>query len=130
MDAALLLIPRTGFLDWDDPRVVGTIEAVRRELARDGLLLRYDPEADPGLDNLPGTEGAFLVCSFWLVEALASIGRKDESQELFEELPGLTNDLGLLSEQYDTSAGHQIGNFRQAYSHVGLVNTARHLDGL
>jgi GH15 family glucan-1,4-alpha-glucosidase len=127
LDAALLLIPQTGFLPWDDERVVGTVEAVRRELYRDGFVLRYDPSADGGVDGLPGAEGAFLACTFWFADALHGIGRAEQAHELFERLLDLRNDLGLLSEEYDTSARRQIGNTPQAYSHVGLVNTARHL---
>ncbi|GAA0236650.1 glycoside hydrolase family 15 protein [Actinomadura nitritigenes] len=129
LDAALLLIPATGFLPWGDPRVVGTVEAVERELYRDGFVLRYDPAADGGVDGLPGSEGAFLACTFWFADALNGIGRRERATELFERLLGLRNDLGLLSEEYDTAAGRQVGNTPQAYSHVGLVNTARHLSG-
>ena len=129
LDAALLLIPRFGFLGWDDPRVIGTVEAVQRELSEDGLLLRYRPEGVDTDDGLPGHEGAFLACSFWLVDALTGIGRRVEAEILFERLLGLRNDLGLLSEEYDTRAGRQLGNVPQAFSHVGLVNAARHLSG-
>ncbi|WP_402466032.1 glycoside hydrolase family 15 protein [Isoptericola aurantiacus] len=125
LDAALLLIPRVGFLPWSDHRVVGTVEAVQRELSHDGLLLRYRTEHDGGVDGLPGTEGTFLVCSFWLVDALHGIGRHDEARDLFERLLGLRNDLGLLAEEYDVAAGRQLGNVPQAFSHVGLVNSAR-----
>jgi GH15 family glucan-1,4-alpha-glucosidase len=129
LDAALLLIPRVGFLDWGDPRVVGTVDAVQHELAHDGFVLRYRPDADGGVDGLPGGEGAFLACSFWLADALAGIGRRDEAERLFTRLLGLRTDLGLLSEEYDPSTGRQLGNTPQAFSHVGLVNTARHLSG-
>ncbi|MFB4306650.1 glycoside hydrolase family 15 protein [Actinomadura sp. GTD37] len=129
LDAALLLIPQTGFLPWHDPRVVGTVDEVRRELYRDGFMLRYDTDADGGVDGLPGAEGSFLACTFWLADALHGIGRTGEATELFERLLGLRSDLGLLSEEYDTTTGRQIGNTPQAYSHVGLVNTARHLSG-
>jgi len=128
LDAALLLLPRVGFLPWDDPRVSGTVDAVARDLDQDGFLLRYRPEAD-GVDGLPGTEGAFLACTFWLADALAGLRRTDEAERLFERLLGLRNDLGLLSEEYDVSAQRQVGNTPQAFSHVGLVNTARHLSG-
>jgi GH15 family glucan-1,4-alpha-glucosidase len=127
LDAALLLIPRVGFLGWDDPRVSGTVDAVRRELSEDGLLLRYRPEADGGVDGMPGREGAFLACTFWLADALAGLRRVDEAEALFTRLLGLRSDLGLLSEEYDVAAGRQVGNTPQAFSHVGLVNTARHL---
>ncbi len=129
LDAALLLIPRVGFLPWRDERVVGTVEAVQRELSEDGFLLRYRPGADGGVDGLPGEEGAFLLCSFWLADALHGIGREQQARALFERLLDLRNDLGLLSEEYDTRARRQLGNTPQAFSHVGLVNTARHLGG-
>jgi GH15 family glucan-1,4-alpha-glucosidase len=130
LDAALLLLPRVGFLPWDDPRVRGTVEAVQTELTRDGFLLRYDPEADGGTDGLPGHEGAFLACSFWLVDALAGIGRTDEAEQHFERLLSLRNDLGLLSEEYDPQHGCLLGNIPQSFSHVGLVNSARLLSGV
>jgi len=129
LDAALLLLPRAGFLPWDDPRIVGTVEAIERELYRGGFLLRYDPSADGGVDGLPGGEATFIACTFWLVEALHGIGRHDEAVELFERLLDLRNDVGLLSEEYDTAAERQVGNTPQAYSHVGLINAARHLTG-
>ncbi|TDD83600.1 glycoside hydrolase family 15 protein [Actinomadura darangshiensis] len=129
LDAALLLIPQVGFLPWNDPRVVGTVDEVQRELYRDGFMLRYDTGADGGVDGLPGGEGSFLACTFWLADALHGIGRTKQATDLFERLLGLRNDLGLLSEEYDTATGRQIGNTPQAYSHVGLVNTARHLSG-
>jgi GH15 family glucan-1,4-alpha-glucosidase len=132
LDAALLLIPRVGFLPWHDDRVIGTVDAVQRELCEDGFLLRYRPEADsdsatPSVDGLPGSEGAFIACTFWLADALTGIGRRDEATVLFERLLRLRNDVGLLSEEYDSAAGRQLGNTPQAFSHVGLVNTARHL---
>ncbi len=130
LDAALLLIPQVGFLPWHDQRVVGTVEAVQRELCRGGFLLRYQPEADGGVDGLPGAEGAFLACSFWLADALHGIGRARQAEALFERLLALRNDLGLLSEEYDTVSHRQLGNTPQAFSHVGLVNTARHLSAV
>jgi GH15 family glucan-1,4-alpha-glucosidase len=129
LDAALLLIPRVGFLPWDDPRVAGTVAAIQRELVEDGFVLRYRPEADGGVDGLPGSEGAFLACSFWLADALNGIGRTAEARKLFERLLGLRNDLGILAEEYDPLSGRHLGNTPQAFSHVGLVNTARHLSG-
>ncbi|MGW5618151.1 glycoside hydrolase family 15 protein [Streptomyces sp. NPDC003877] len=131
LDAALLLIPRVGFLPPDDPRVVGTIDAVRAELDHGGLLRRYSttPSEVPDVDGLPGSEGTFLVCSFWLADALYMTGRAKEARELFERLVGLANDVGLLSEEYDPVAGRQLGNFPQAFSHIGLVNTALALFG-
>ncbi|MGW4115966.1 glycoside hydrolase family 15 protein [Actinosynnema sp. NPDC004786] len=129
LDASLLLIPRVGFLPWDDPRVRGTVDAVRRELCEDGFVLRYRTDADGGVDGLPGTEGAFLACTFWLVDALHGTGRADEARELFERLLGLRNDVGLLSEEYDPATGRHMGNTPQAFSMEGLVNTARRLGG-
>ncbi|MEU1481093.1 glycoside hydrolase family 15 protein [Streptomyces sp. NPDC005760] len=128
LDASLLLIPRTGFLPPDDPRVVGTIDAIRAELDHGGLVRRYSAE-EPAVDGLPGGEGTFLVCSFWLADALHMTGRTKEARDLFERLLGLANDVGLLSEEYDPVAGAQLGNFPQAFSHIGLVNTALTLFG-
>ncbi len=127
LDAALLLIPRVGFLPWDDARVVGTVAAVERELDHDGFLLRYRPGADGNVDGLPGQEGAFLACSFWLADALNGIGQTERARELFERLLTLRNDVGLLSEEYDPISHRHLGNTPQAFSHVGLVNAARHL---
>ncbi|NEA40233.1 glycoside hydrolase family 15 protein [Streptomyces sp. SID11385] len=129
LDAALLLIPRAGFLPPDDPRVLGTIEAVRAELgAEDGLLLRYSP-GQGEVDGLPGEEGAFLVCSFWLADALHLAGRTREAEALFRQLLSYTNDVGLLAEEYDPRTGRHLGNFPQAFSHIGLVGTALGLSG-
>ncbi|HLL33156.1 glycoside hydrolase family 15 protein [Streptomyces sp. NPDC052773] len=128
LDAALLLIPRVGFLPPDDPRVLGTIEAVRKELGHGGLMRRYTALRTT-VDGLPGDEGTFVVCSFWLADALHLTGRTDEARELFERLVGLVNDVGLLAEEYDPSTGRQLGNFPQAFSHIGLVNTALALYG-
>jgi GH15 family glucan-1,4-alpha-glucosidase len=132
LDAAVLLIPEVGFLPPDDPRVVSTVRAVQRELMSDGLVLRYQlAEADPGQaspDGLPGSEGAFLACSFWLANALHMIGQDDEATELFERLLTLRNDLGLLSEEYDPRYGRQVGNTPQAFSHVPLIQAALNLD--
>ena len=133
LDAALLLIPRVGFLPPEDERVRGTIAAVQRELCEDGFVLRYRTDADPTspegtVDGLPGSEGAFLACSFWLADALALTGEHDEARALFERLLDLRNDVGLLSEEWDPRAGRHLGNTPQAFSHVGLVNTALTLD--
>ncbi|MER5601377.1 glycoside hydrolase family 15 protein [Streptomyces sp. NPDC002265] len=128
LDAALLLIPRVGFLPPDDPRVIGTVDAVRAELGHGGFVRRYDT-GDTQVDGLPGDEGAFLACSFWLADALHMTGRTEEARALFERLLGLTNDVGLLAEEYDPVAGRQLGNFPQAFSHIGLVNTALALSG-
>ena len=125
LDAATLMIPLVGFLPPDDPRVVGTVEAIQRELMADGYVLRYDSaEAD---DGLPPGEGAFLPCSFWLADCLTLLGRRDEARALFDRLAGLANDVGLLAEEYDPHLGRQVGNFPQAFTHVGLVNTALNL---
>ena len=125
LDASLLLLPRMGFLPATDPRIRGTVEAVERHLLRDGLLMRYDSTA--ARDGLPPSEGAFLACSFWLVDAYVALGRLDDAHALFERLMSLRNDLGLLSEEYDTRAGRQVGNFPQAFSHIALVNSAFNL---
>jgi GH15 family glucan-1,4-alpha-glucosidase len=126
LDAALLMIPQVGFLAPTDERVVATIEAVQKELtyAR-GLVRRY--ETDGGVDGLPGDEGAFLACSFWLVDALSMIGRRAEATVLFDRIASLANDVGLLAEEYDAEHTRQVGNFPQAFSHVGLVNSALNL---
>lgn len=130
LDAALLLIPQTGFLPPDDPRVLGTVEAVRRELAADGLMMRYSAgRRGPSPDGLAGPEGAFLACSFWLADALVLIGREDEARELFERLLSLRNDVGLLAEEYDPLAHRQLGNFPQAFTHVPLIRVAYELGG-
>ena len=122
LDASLLLIPQVGFLPPDDPRVRGTIEAVERNLLVDGLVLRYSTATD--VDLLPPGEGVFLPCSFWLADDLVLTGRRAEGQALFERLLALGNDLGLLSEEYDTRAGHMLGNFPQALTHMALIHTA------
>jgi GH15 family glucan-1,4-alpha-glucosidase len=126
LDASLLLIPWVGFLPATDPRVVGTVEAIQRELVRDGFVLRYRTE-ETGVDGLPPGEGAFLPCSFWLVNALARLERRDEAHALFEKLLALRNDVGLLSEEYDPHARRLLGNFPQAFSHIALVDTASSL---
>jgi GH15 family glucan-1,4-alpha-glucosidase len=126
LDAALLLIPLVGFLPADDPRVVGTVEAVQRELVKDGFVMRYIPDADAA-DGLPPGEGAFLACSFWYVDNLVLQGRRDEAREFFERLLAFRNDVGLLAEEYDPHARRQLGNFPQAFSHVALVSTAYNL---
>jgi GH15 family glucan-1,4-alpha-glucosidase len=122
LDASLLLLPLVGFLPPDDPRVRGTLAGVQQQLTWDGLLLRYP--SDQLLEGLPAGEGAFLPCSFWLVDALALDGRLDEATELFERLLRVRNDLGLLAEEYDPGEGRLLGNFPQAFSHIALVNSA------
>jgi GH15 family glucan-1,4-alpha-glucosidase len=128
LDAALLLMPETGFLPPDDPRVRGTIAAIERELRVDGLVLRYN--SAEGVDGLPEGEGGFLACSFWLADAMAMTGRYEEARALFEELLTMRNDLGLLAEEYDPRLRRQVGNFPQAFSHVALINTANNLASL
>jgi GH15 family glucan-1,4-alpha-glucosidase len=132
LDAAVLLIPEVGFLPPDDPRVVSTVRAVQRELMGDGLVRRYQLAATDsgrlGPDGLPGSEGAFLACSFWLANALDMIGQDDEATKLFDRLLSLRNDLGLLSEEYDPRYGRQVGNTPQAFSHVPLIQAALNLD--
>ncbi|MGH9040638.1 MAG: glycoside hydrolase family 15 protein, partial [Acidimicrobiia bacterium] len=126
LDAAVLMIPLVGFLPADDPRMTGTVRAIERELYRDGFVMRYS-QPDASVDGLPPGEGAFLACSFWLADNLALQGRTAEARALFERLLDLRNDVGLLAEEYDPSARRLVGNFPQAFSHVGLVNTARNL---
>jgi GH15 family glucan-1,4-alpha-glucosidase len=123
LDASVLNIPLVGFLPGDDERVSGTIDAVSRELGRDGFVSRYSTAITD--DGLPGDEGQFLACSFWLVNALAHNGRVEEARALFERLIGLANDLGLLAEEYDVARRRQIGNFPQAFSHLTLILAAR-----
>ncbi len=129
LDASLLLIPQMGFLPPDDKRVIGTIEAIQRELStEDGFILRYPTEGEEaGVDGLAGDEGAFLACSFWMADDLAMIGRVDEARQLFEKLLSLRNDLGLLAEEWDSGLQRQVGNFPQAFSHVPLIDTALRL---
>ena len=127
LDASLLMIPMVGFLHPGDERVSGTVDAVRRELTVDGFVERYPTAHGVSVDGLPGREGTFLLCSFWLADALAIMGRTDEAAALFDRLLALRNDVGLLAEQYDPVQRRMLGNFPQAFSHVGLVNTALNL---
>ncbi len=124
LDASLLLLPLVGFLPPHDPRIVATVDAIERDLTVDGLVLRYRTD---GIDGLEGDEGAFLLCSFWLVQALAARGETARATELFERVAALCNDVGLLSEEYDAEAQRMLGNFPQAFSHIGLINAARSL---
>ena len=126
LDASLLMIPLVHFLPATDPRMRGTIDAIRRDLVRDGFVLRY--RTDETDDGLPPGEGTFLPCTFWLVDNLALIGEIDEATRLFEQLLSLRNDVGLLAEEWDPVAKRQLGNFPQAMTHVGLVNSAFNLD--
>jgi GH15 family glucan-1,4-alpha-glucosidase len=129
LDASLLLIPQMGFLPPDDKRVIGTIEAIQRELStEDGFVMRYPTsQVEDNVDGLHGEEGAFLACSFWLADDLAMIGRVEEARKLFERLLALRNDLGLLAEEWDSRLQRQVGNFPQAFSHVPLIDTALRL---
>jgi GH15 family glucan-1,4-alpha-glucosidase len=125
LDAAVLLMPRYGFLPWDDPRIVATVDAIQRDLTDHGLVQRYAVSDDGhNVDGVPGGEGTFLATSFWLADALHGIGRTDEAMALFERLLSLRNDVGLLSEEYDPRTGRHLGNTPQAFSHAGLVTTA------
>ncbi|MCU0682707.1 MAG: glycoside hydrolase family 15 protein [Polyangiaceae bacterium] len=125
LDASLLLLPAVGFLPAHDPRMRGTVEAIERSLMHDGLVLRYPTEHVD--DGLPPGEGAFLACSFWLVDNYVLLGRRDDARRLFERLISLSNDVGLLAEEYDPVARRLVGNFPQAFSHISLVNSARNL---
>jgi GH15 family glucan-1,4-alpha-glucosidase len=125
LDASVLLIPLVGFLPPNDPRVRSTVEAIERHLMADGFVRRYDPGASN--DGLPGSEGAFLACSFWLADNLVLLGRRDDARRLFQRLLALRNDVGLLSEEYDPRTKRLVGNFPQAFSHITLVNSAYNL---
>jgi GH15 family glucan-1,4-alpha-glucosidase len=127
LDAALLMVPLVGFLPADDERVRGTVAAIEEHLLVDGFVQRYTQSHDVGVDGLPPGEGAFLACTFWLADNYALMGRHDEARETFARLLALRNDVGLLSEEYDTEAGRLVGNFPQACSHVPLIDTARTL---
>jgi GH15 family glucan-1,4-alpha-glucosidase len=135
LDASCLMLALVGFLPADDPRIMGTVEAIQRELLVDGFVKRYHTSAqhpDGGddtttVDGLPPGEGAFLLTTFWLVDNLILLGRTDEARQMFERLAGLTNDLGLLAEEYDVERSRMVGNFPQAFSHVGLILTAMNL---
>lgn len=127
LDASVLMMPLVGFLPAKDPRVVSTVEAIQAELVRDGFCYRYHPEKSVGVDGLPPGEGAFLPCSFWLVDCLYLMGREREAREFFARLLEIRNDLGLLAEEYDPVGRRQLGNYPQAFSLIGLVNTAQNL---
>lgn len=122
LDGSLLMIPLVGFLPASDPRVQGTLHAIERDLTVEGLVMRYRPSGQ--LDGLPGDEGMFLPCSFWLVDNLVLAGREDEARALYDRLVGLSNDVGLLSEEYDLKNKRLVGNFPQAFSHVSLIDSA------
>ena len=125
LDASLLMIPLVGFLPPEDPRVRGTVEAIERHLTRDAFVARYNTV--PEVDGLPPGEGAFLLCSFWLADNLALLGRTEDARRLFERLLEVRSEVGLLSEAYDVDARRLVGNYPQAFSHVGLINTAHNL---
>jgi GH15 family glucan-1,4-alpha-glucosidase len=127
LDASLLMLPIVGFLPAHDSRVERTIYAIRDELTEESLVHRYDPELSTEVDGMPPGEGAFLPCSFWLVDCLVLLGRRDEARALFERLLTLRTPLGFLSEEYDCKAGRLVGNFPQAFSHVALINSAQNL---
>lgn len=127
LDAALLQIPLVGFLPANDPRVERTIDAIAQGLMADGLIHRYHPEGSAYIDGLPPGEGTFLPCSFWLVDCLCLLGRENEARELFENLLVIRGPLGLLAEEYEPRLKRQLGNYPQAFTHVGLVNSAQNL---
>jgi GH15 family glucan-1,4-alpha-glucosidase len=127
LDASLLMMPLVGFLPAEDPRVIGTVKAVEEHLMRDGFVERYTQ--DPAVDGIPHGEGAFLACSFWLADNYELQGRHKDAVRMFERLLEIRNDVGLFSEEYDPVEKRQLGNFPQAFSHVGLVNTAFNLTG-
>jgi GH15 family glucan-1,4-alpha-glucosidase len=125
-DASLLMLPSLGFIPADDPRMAGTVDLIRRELDTQGFINRYPTELN--IDGLPPGEGTFLLCTFWLADVLALQGKRDEAEEIFERLLSIRNDVGLLAEQYDPLTRRQLGNFPQAFSHTGLINTALNLE--
>lgn len=128
VDANLMLLPFVGFLPIDDPRITATVERIERELLVFPFVKRYSTEGDPGADGLPPGEGAFLACSYWLCDIYAMQGKREKAQQLFEALIAHTNDLGLLSEEFDVTEKRFLGNFPQAFSHLGLVNSAHNLE--
>ena len=128
LDASCLLISLTGFLPADDPRIVGTVEAIEKRLLKGGFVQRYDTRTTD--DGLPAGEGVFLACSFWMVTNLLLIGRKADATAMFERLLALRNDVGLLSEEYDPVAKRMVGNFPQAFSHIALIQSAFAISGL
>jgi len=124
-DASLLMLAMVGFLRPDDPRLRGTVELVERTLLHNGFVDRY--QTHENVDGLPPGEGSFLPCSFWLADNYWMLCRKDEARQLFERLLGLANEVGLLSEEYDSHSKRLVGNFPQAFTHVALINTALNL---
>jgi GH15 family glucan-1,4-alpha-glucosidase len=128
LDAAALLMPILGFIPATDPRMRATIEAIARDLTEDGLVLRYRNREGLNADGLTGEEGTFVICSFWLVSCLAMAGEVDRAEALFARLAGYANDLGLLAEEIGARTGEQLGNFPQAFSHIGLIRAAADID--
>jgi alpha,alpha-trehalase len=128
LDAAALLMPLVGFLPGTDERMRSTIDAIADDLTEGGLVLRYKNEEGLNADGLTGEEGTFVICSFWLVSALAAAGEVERAEALFDQLVGYANDLGLLAEEIDTASGEQLGNFPQAFSHIGLITAAAAID--
>ena len=128
LDAAQLLMPILGFLPATDERMLSTIEAIARDLTEDGLVLRYRNDEGLNADGLTGEEGTFVICSFWLASCLAKAGEVERAEELFDQLVGYSNDLGLLAEEIDTANDEQLGNFPQAFSHIGLITAAWEID--
>jgi GH15 family glucan-1,4-alpha-glucosidase len=128
LDAAQLLMPLVGFLPADHPSMRATIDAIADDLTEDGLVLRYRNEDGLNADGLEGEEGTFVICSFWLVSALARAGEVDRAEELFDQLASYANDVGLLAEEIDTKNDELLGNFPQAFSHIGLITAAYQLD--
>ena len=127
LDSSLLMLAPLGFLPADDPRIVGTVEAIEKDLVVDGFVLRYQTDTEEDIDGLEGSEGAFLMTSFWLADNFVLLGRHDDAKEMFDRLCGICNDVGLLSEEYDPKEDRLLGNFPQAFSHVSLINTAANL---
>jgi GH15 family glucan-1,4-alpha-glucosidase len=121
-------MPILGFLPATDERMRSTIEAIARDLTEDGLVLRYRNEEGLNADGLSGEEGTFVICSFWLVSCLAKAGEVERAEKLFDRLTGYANDLGLLAEEIETANGEQLGNFPQAFSHIGLITAAYEID--
>jgi GH15 family glucan-1,4-alpha-glucosidase len=128
LDGSVLLMPIVGFLPATDARMLSTIEAIARELTEDGLVLRYANEEGLNADGLSGEEGTFVICSFWLASCLALAGQIERAEELFNRLVGYANDLGLLAEEVDAASGELLGNFPQAFSHIGLIGAAWRID--
>src|SRR5438445_6170331 len=128
LDAAALLMPIVGFLPATDERMRSTIDAIARDLTQDGLVLRYRNEEGLNGDGLTGEEGTFVICSFWLVSCLAQAGEVERAERLFAQLSGFANDLGLLAEEIDGRTGELLGNFPQAFSHIGLITAAYEID--